>query len=50
MLAVVAYHANPGARAGFFHYLRDRIVMPETTPSFAERVAYWAGVVVSSVA
>jgi hypothetical protein len=34
---------------GFFHYLRDRIVTPETTPTLAERVAHRAGVAVPSV-
>ena len=34
---------------GLFHYLCDRIAMPETTPSFAKRIAYWAGVAVPSV-
>ena len=28
---------------GFFHYLRDRIVTPDTTPSLAERIAERAG-------
>ena len=29
---------------GFFHYLRDRIVTPATTPTLAERVAQQAGI------
>jgi hypothetical protein len=33
---------------GFFHYLRDRIVTPATTPPLAERVAQRAGVAVPS--
>lgn len=35
---------------GFFHYLRDRIVTPETTPTLAERVAQRAGIAVPSAA
>ena len=35
---------------GFFHYLRDRIVTPETTPTLAERLAQRAGVAVPSAA
>ena len=31
------------------HCLRDRMVRPETTPSFAERIAYRASVAVPSV-
>jgi len=34
---------------GFFHYLGNRIVLPESTPSFAECVAHRAGVAVPSV-
>jgi hypothetical protein len=33
---------------GFFHYLRDRMVTPATTPPVAERVAQRAGVAVPS--
>jgi hypothetical protein len=40
--------ANLGV--GFFHYLRDRIVTPETTPTLAERVAQRAGIAVPSSA
>lgn len=29
---------------GFFHYLRDRIVAPATTPTLAERLAQRAGI------
>ncbi len=35
---------------GFFHYLRDRIITPATTPTLAERVAQRAGVAVPSAA
>ncbi|ABQ92534.1 IS66 family transposase [Roseiflexus sp. RS-1] len=35
---------------GFFHYLRDRIVTPETTLTLAERVAQRAGIAVPSSA
>ena len=31
---------------GFFHYLRDRLVSPDTTPSLAERIAERAGIAV----
>ena len=34
---------------GFFHDLRNRIVMPESPPSFAKCVAHRAGVAVPSV-
>jgi hypothetical protein len=35
---------------GFFHYLRDRIVTPATTPTLAERLAQRAGVAVQPAA
>lgn len=35
---------------GFFHYLRDRMVTPATTPTLAERVAQRAGISVPSAA
>ena len=45
---LVATAANRGV--GFVHYLRDRIVTPETTPTLAERVAQRAGIAVPSSA
>jgi hypothetical protein len=40
--------AATAARLGlrFFHYLRDRLVSPDTTPSLAERIAERAGIAV----
>lgn len=40
--------AATAARLGvsFFHYLRDRLVSPDTTPSLAERIAERAGITV----
>jgi hypothetical protein len=35
---------------GFFHYLRDRIITPATTPTLAERLAQRAGVAVQPAA
>ncbi|PDW00045.1 hypothetical protein [Candidatus Chloroploca asiatica] len=35
---------------GFFHYLRDRIVTPATTPTLAEQLAQRAGVPVQPTA
>ena len=45
---LAATAANLGV--GFFHYLRDRIVTPATTPTLAERLAQRAGVAVPSAA
>jgi len=41
---LAATAAKLGVR--FFHYLRDRLVSPDTTPSLAERIAERAGIAV----